>query len=161
MKRIKISRQRQRSANPLAMYTALSSSRRFEPDEKVDVILPLRMAFEALSSGTYTEDDVCNLYTAACLGLKLISASDPLHHLCLNARAYLFTVYEQLIIEGSRVSLEVDQRTGILTVVEIYEAVVEQVTPAKLLSLIEDIKIHRARTAIVHSNGSVREISVG
>jgi hypothetical protein len=53
--------------------------------------------------------------------------------------------------EGICVNLEMEQRAGILTVVEIYEAVVEQVTPARLLSLIEDIKIHRKPTAIVHS----------
>jgi hypothetical protein len=151
MKHRKVPSRQRRGANPLAMYSALSSSRRFEPDEKVDVILPLRIAFEALASGTYTDDDVGNLYTAACLGLKILRVEDTLHQCCLNARAYLFTVYEQLMNEGICVNLETEQRAGILTVVEIYEAVVEQVTPARLLSLIEDIKIHRKPTAIVHS----------
>ena len=83
--------------------------------------------------------------------MKILRVEDTLHQCCLNARAYLFTVYEQLMDEGICVNLEMEQRAGILTVVEIYEAVVEQVTPARLLSLIEDIKIHRKPTAIVHS----------
>lgn len=143
MSRKKIPRRRSPSANPLAMYTALSSSRRFEPSEKVDVILPLRMAYEAITGGAYSDDDVFNLYTAACLGLKLIHANDPLHQVCLNARESLVARYEHLMQAGVFVNLEVEQEMELLTVVEIYEAVVEQSTPARLLSLIEGIKMHR------------------
>jgi hypothetical protein len=141
MARKKTSRPQSRKANPLSMYAALSSSRRFEEEEKVAVLLPVRIAFEAVSNGIYSDDDVCNLYTATCLGLKVTSPIDPMHQHCLNASEALLMAYERLTENNVCVIFGKSQIAEILITVEIYEALVEQIAPLKLLTLIEGIKI--------------------
>lgn len=148
MARKKPFRPQSRKADPLAMYAALSSSRRFEEDEKVAVLLPVRMAFDAVSNGVYSDDDVCNLYTATCLSLKVTSPSDPMHQQCLNASEALLLAYDRLSENDACVIFGELQIAEILTTVEIYEALVEQVAPLKLLTLIEGIKIKNTNHSI-------------
>jgi hypothetical protein len=148
MARKKTSRPQPRKVDPLAMYAALSSSRRFEEEEKVAVLLPVRIAFEAVSNGIYSDDDVCNLYTATCLSLKVTSPSDPMHQHCLNASEALLMAYERLTEDDVCVTFKKLQIAEILTTVEIYEALVEQIAPLKLLTLIEGIKIQTKNHSI-------------
>ncbi len=130
-----------RKTNPLAMYTTLGGSRQFDAEERVALILPVRLSLDAFFNQNYTEDDVLNLCTATNVGLKLTETNDALHSVCLKTQAILSDAYTKLSQNGTHLSLELSQKTEVLTAVEIYETIIGQVTPKNLLNILEEVKL--------------------
>lgn len=71
-----------------------------------------------------------------------------MHQQCLNASEALLLAYDRLSENDACVIFGELQIAEILTTVEIYEALVEQVAPLKLLTLIEGIKIKNTNHSI-------------
>ena len=122
------------------MYTALSKSRQFETVEKVEITLPVRLAYDTLIKSAFTENEVLTLYTAVRIGMSATSSTDPIYALCLDAQAIISRVFNQLTQQGVRLELNAQERDLILNVVEIYEILVDNITPQQMLKIITNVE---------------------
>lgn len=127
-------------ADPLAMHTALAKSRTFEPVEKVEITLPVRLAYDNVITIQYGEEDVLIIYSAIRLGMCASNENDPVHQLCLEARGIISNMFNQLTQQEQHIELNASERSIVLNVVEIYEAIVDSITPEQMLNLIHEVE---------------------
>ena len=120
----------------MAMYAILSKARQFEAIEKVEITLPVRLAYENLIKEQFNKDEVMTI------------DKDPVHKLCLEAKEIILNIFNQFFQQGISLKINAQDRDLILNVIEIYETIVDNVTPQQMLMLITKVE-HQIRNETV------------
>lgn len=103
-------------------------------------MLPVRIAFEAIRQGNYSEDDILSLYCAIKIALKFVQANvAELIETCNDAQKSLATTYQHWVESKSTRVLAEQEMGAILTGVEIYESIVKTLTPEEITMLLGSI----------------------
>ena len=132
----------------MAMYAILSKARQFEAIEKVEITLPVRLAYENLIKEQFNKDEVMTIYTAIRICMNTCSDKDPVHKLCLEAKEIILNIFNQFFQQGISLKINAQDRDLILNVIEIYETIVDNVTPQQMLMLITKVE-HQIRNETV------------
>lgn len=126
--------------NPFALNQVLNRSRPLNSQEQLEVMLPVRIAFEAIRQGNYSEDDILSLYCAIKIALKFVQANvAELIETCNDAQKSLATTYQHWVESKSTRVLAEQEMGAILTGVEIYESIVKTLTPEEITMLLGSI----------------------
>jgi ERCC4-related helicase len=133
-------RNKNANRNSLALYQALAKARQFELAEKTEITLPVRLALDNLFKGEQSEEDVLTLYTAIRIGLIATSEVEELHKICNSAKAVIAEVFKQLVHQDLSMKIHNSEKNDILNAIEIYEAIVDQITPYQMVDLLEKVE---------------------
>lgn len=89
--------------NPFALNRVMSRSRLLNSNEQLEVMLPVRIAFEAIRQGSYSEDDILSLYCAIKIAVKFAQANAvELLDTCNDAQKSLATTYQHWVESKSK-----------------------------------------------------------
>jgi hypothetical protein len=126
-----------RKRDSLALNRVLNRNRQLSATEKLEVILPARMAFEALRQMQYGEDDVFSLYCAVKISLIFVQTNAPeLIDPCKVARNCLAEIYQHWHEHKVPRVITEHEQASILMSVEVYESIVDRATPDELVQLL-------------------------
>lgn len=126
--------------NSLALYQALAKARQFELAEKTEITLPVRLALDNLFKGEQSEEDVLTLYTAIRIGLIATSEAEQLYEICNSAKTVIAEVFRQIVQQDFRMKIQDSEKNDILNAIELYEAIVDQITPYQMVDLLEKVE---------------------
>lgn len=143
MSRSRIQRKNQQGfikRDPLSFNRVISRNRPLNSNEKLEVMLPARIAFEAMRQGQYTEDDIFSLYCAIKIILKFAQTNaQDLLGACNDAQQSLAAIYQHWIESKFFRDVAEQERVAILGGIEIYESIVTSLTPDELAMLFMSI----------------------
>lgn len=126
-----------RKQDSLSLNRVLNRNRQLSAAEKLEIMLPVRMAFETLRQRQYGEDDVLSLYFA--IKISLMFAQTIAHELidsCATAKNSLAEIYQHWHEHKvPRVITEKEYKL-ILIGIEVYESIVNRVTPDEMAQLL-------------------------
>jgi hypothetical protein len=129
------------SINPLSVFATLAKVKGFEESAKTDIKLPVRIAFENLRKVEYGFDDISTLYCAIKIGLRCSSLFDiSLRESNLQAKTIISKAHDFYHEKNQRLKLDANELDLILVAVEVYEAVVETITPHQMTQILSDIR---------------------
>jgi hypothetical protein len=116
--------------NSFAVNQVMSRSRPLSSHEQVEIMLPVRIAFEAIRHGDYSEDDILSLYCAIKMALKFAQANEvELIDICNDAQKTLETTYQHWVDTKSKCVFADQDKGMILAGIEIYESIVKTLPP--------------------------------
>ena len=126
-----------RKRDSLALNRVLNRNRQLSATEKLEVILPARIAFEALRQMQYGEDDVFSLYCAIKITLIFVQTKAPeLIDPCKVARNCLAEIHQHWHEHKVPRVITEHEQASILMSVEVYESIVDRATPDELVQLL-------------------------
>jgi hypothetical protein len=143
MSRSRIQRKNQQGfikRDPLVFNRVINRNRPLNSQEQLEVMLPARMAFEAMRQGQYSEDDIFSLYCVIKMILKF-SQTNAQEFLgaCNDAQQSLAAIYQDWLKSKSLRVVTEQELIAILSGIEIYESIVASFTPDELAVLFMSI----------------------